>query len=74
MSERLLKASYLEAESKKQYTIADTLIWPACKVIANEMLSPDPVKETAKVLLSDMREGLSTDEVMSPLLNELKTC
>ena len=57
VSEKAQKVSYLVAElvakSKQPHTAAEKIILPACKIIVNDMLGPDAVKEVSKIPLSD---------------------
>ena len=55
VSEKAQKVSYLVlvVKSKQPHTAAETVILPACKIIVNEMLGPDAVKEVSKIPLPD---------------------
>ena len=50
--ERAIDASYhvaeLVAKSKRSHTVAETLMLPACKAIANETLGPEAVKKNSR--------------------------
>ena len=75
ISEKALKVSYRVAEliarEKQPHTLAEKVILPACKIIIEEMIGPNAVKDVANLPLSDNAIARRIEDVSVDIENNI---
>ena len=75
ISEKAVKVSYrvaeLRAKEKQPHTLAEKVILPACKIIIEEMIGPNAVKDVAKLPLSDNTAARRIEDMSVDIENNI---